>query len=237
MLTGITNGLQSLVNKVKGPGAGTAIRLGTAILVVSPLISKAVTSVSHLIFGKPTNSILDEDKTDEAQAPEATGAPDANNPLGMTQEELMAKLESNPELMAKMESEPAFLEQLLNDPTQLVKILNGEMKIEDVQASTPQSKYITNNPQAPVSQATPAPSAPTTINNTLNNNPTQAPKTPAPSVQNNAPTEPTRSYVPSSAPVQLGLTQQEQEKSLALNDALLKADNVEKAALEQLGSL
>ena len=54
------NFLKLAGHKLKG-GAGIG-RMIFAMAILGPILAKPVVKVSHLIFGKPTNSILDEDK-------------------------------------------------------------------------------------------------------------------------------------------------------------------------------
>lgn len=45
--------------------AGYPLRFGLALFVLMPFIASATTKISNAIFGKPKNSVLDEDKEDE----------------------------------------------------------------------------------------------------------------------------------------------------------------------------
>ena len=49
---------------------GVPLRLWLVMGVAMPFIVKAATKTVHMIFGKPTNSVLDEDKEEEQQQPE-----------------------------------------------------------------------------------------------------------------------------------------------------------------------
>lgn len=49
---------------------GVPLRIIIPMMVVSPFIAKWVTKGAHAIFGKPTRSVLDEDKEGEEQQPE-----------------------------------------------------------------------------------------------------------------------------------------------------------------------
>ena len=45
--------------------AGYPLRFGLAMFVLMPFVASATTKISNFIFGKPKNSVLDEDKEDE----------------------------------------------------------------------------------------------------------------------------------------------------------------------------
>ena len=251
--------LRNLANKVKGPYVGTILRFAVGTMLVGPLISKAVTKISHLIFGRPSKSILDEDKKEETKTPQS-----ANNPLNMTQEELMQKLASNPQLMQKMENDPKFLEQVLNDPELFKKLLNNEIKPSEVKAAPSDdvlnSKYIvkqgqTQNPAGAAYSPAPAVQNPAAINpisqpqslNALDNSSSKAnlfglgkdEKQEQREAEDNAqndPLEPVRTYIPSS---ECTIKNKNTNGALdpEINNALLKAQKVEEAALRQLNNL
>ena len=252
------NKIKGLANKARGKGFGTALRLAVGLMVVGPFISKGVTKISHLIFGRPSNSILDEDKEDKK------ASENKNNPLNMTQEEMMQKLAANPELMQKMQSDPQFANELLQNPDLLVKYLNGELKVQN----TPQnnslinSKYIKQGQTAQTTQAQnpqqiqpQAQSAPAQANSTqglnaiYNNSKSQMDlfglgkkKEEQTTTQEDAkqeeqdPLEPVRTYIPSSE-CTIKSDSQEQALDPNVNNAILKADKVEKRILEQLNNL
>ncbi len=54
--------------------AGYPVRLGLAMFVLMPFISSTVTKTSNAIFGKPKNSVLDEDAEDDATKNENVNA-------------------------------------------------------------------------------------------------------------------------------------------------------------------
>lgn len=51
---------------------GVPFRIWAVAFAVSPFIAKAAVKLTHAIFGKPTVSVLDEDKEEEIQNPEQT---------------------------------------------------------------------------------------------------------------------------------------------------------------------
>jgi len=54
--------------------AGYPLRFGLAMMVLMPFVSNTVTKISNFIFGKPKNSVLDEDKEDETAKNENVNA-------------------------------------------------------------------------------------------------------------------------------------------------------------------
>ncbi|MCQ2790016.1 MAG: hypothetical protein MJ229_06545 [bacterium] len=65
-----TNIFGKLSNKFKGFGGG-AMRFCLCLFVIVPPIAKGMTKISHLIFGRPTKSIID-DETEETNKTEET---------------------------------------------------------------------------------------------------------------------------------------------------------------------
>ena len=249
--TAVFSKLSNLANKIKGPYIGTILRFAVGTMLVGPLISKAVTKISHLIFGRPSKSILDEDKKEENKTPQ-----DANNPLNMTQEELMQKLASNPELMQRMENDPKFLEQVLSDPELFKKLLNNEIKPSQVTAQPSDdilnSKYIikqgqTQAPAGAVQNIANPITQPQSLN-ALDNSKSQAnlfglgknekQEQQAQGEDNTEKDrlEPVRTYIPSS---ECTIKNQSADGALdpEINNALLKAQKIEEAALRRLNSL
>ncbi len=241
--TGIFKKITELTNKIKGPGLGTIIRFAIGTMLVGPFIAKGVTKISHFIFGKPTKSVLDEEKKENKTQ--------NNSNFNMTQEEMMQKLAAHPELVRKMENDPQFLNQLLENPELMVKYLNGELKVEDTQQKNmPEgvnSKYIIqNNTSKQMPNNSYQPQAQQSLS-TLNNN-TQSKmdlfglgkkeqdtqKEETEQQQNSL--EPVRTYIPSSE-CMIKADSQEQDLNSEVNSALLKAQKAEEAALKQLSSL
>lgn len=54
--------------------AGYPLRFGLAMFVLMPFVASATTKISNFIFGKPKNSVLDEDKEDETAKAENVNA-------------------------------------------------------------------------------------------------------------------------------------------------------------------
>lgn len=54
--------------------AGYPLRFGLAMFILMPFVANATTKISNFIFGKPKNSVLDEDKEDETAKAENVNA-------------------------------------------------------------------------------------------------------------------------------------------------------------------
>ena len=67
--------------------AGYPLRFGLAMFVLMPFVSKTVTNVSNAIFGKPKNSVLDEEQDEEQK----TKNENVNNQLAALRQETMAR--------------------------------------------------------------------------------------------------------------------------------------------------
>lgn len=238
------NGIMKYVNKLKGKGAGTVLRFVAGTMFVGPLVAKAVTKVSHLIFGRPSKSVLDEDKTKE-QTQNSN-----NNPLNMTQDEMMQKLAANPELMQKMESSPEFLQKVLENPELFKKLLNKEINPDEVAGvsdnSIYNSKYIKQNvPQHTAQNPIVQQGGLNALDNSNSKmdlfglgrkdeeQQTQQEQT---DTEQSDPLEPVRTYIPSS---ECTIKSSDGEDALdpEISKALQKARRAEEAALKQLNSL
>ncbi len=260
--TTVFNKARNIINKIKGPGIGTVLRFGIGMFVVGPLIAKGITKISHLIFGRPSNSILDEDK-DKNKDKNVENNP--NNPnFNISEEELSQKLLNNPELMQQLQANPELLNALLNNPQLFMKVLNGEVKVNDLIKKANEellnSKYIIkpdkqqnnvttqnpNTPQAP--QANPIEGQKSGLNTINDESKSKADlfglgkkdeeKAAEQTTQEQDPLEPKRTYIPSSE-CTIGKTQDSQTQTLdpKVNDALLKAQRAEERALAQLGGI
>ena len=248
--TSVFNGIKNIANKIKGPGLGTVLRFAVGTMVVGPIIAKGITKISHLIFGRPSKSVLDKEDDEKK-----TKDKKQTNPLNMTQEEMMQKLAANPELIKKMETDPQFLNQLLENPELLTKYLNGEMQVENTTQngnSILNSKYLTQGQttqqiQPQVQNISEQTNSRQSLNAIDNNSQSkmdlfglgkkkEEAAAAEETVQQQDPLEPVRTYIPSSE-CTIKTDSQNQELDPEVNSALLKAEKAEKRALEQLGSL
>lgn len=249
------NLLKKGANKIKNTGFGGGLRLVVGMFVVGPLIAKLATKVSHLIFGRPSKSVLDnEEETAQPATQENKSAMD------MTKEEFMNKLAAHPELIKKIETDPAFAQQLLSNPEMMTKLLNDEIKLDDVLKEDPRiknSKYIIQPGQTPQTEAqqpmqqTPAiqPQAqnPTSLNALPQDNTSKMDlfglgkknkeevKEEKADTPNNT-DEPIRTYIPSSKPAISGQPQKGSDGlDPTVSAAISKADAAEAEALKRLG--
>lgn len=136
---------------------GVPLRLWLVLGVATPIIVKAATKTAHLIFGKPTNSVLDEDKEDETanqqtqnapQQPQNTQTQTAQNPINNA-----APAQTNP--------------NKLPDSNLIKQTVNGQ---------TPNTQNnTTNNQQNTTTTATTTTTVNNQNNNTQNQNGTMEP--------------------------------------------------------------
>lgn len=87
---------------------GYIIRFAIPMFMVSPWIAKVTTQMTHKIFGRPTNSVLDEDK-----------------------EEPQAATNKNPE--SQQVNKPETVQPVPNQPTQNIKTANTPTRIKSPQ--------------------------------------------------------------------------------------------------------
>lgn len=170
---------------------GVPLRIWLVMGVLTPILVKLTTKTAHAIFGKPTNSVLDEGKEDEEtqntqnpsmQQPSSQDAnpvtpqnnPTYNNPAQQTIQPV-PQYKYNPQT-GRFDEIPVGSPEYV-DQTQTA----GQMPVPNPQ--TPQ------NPQQPAANQTPYnPNNPQAGQQTTNNP--------------NTTIEPTRTYIPSAAPVQ-----------------------------------
>lgn|SRR5574344_142133 len=75
---------------------GVPIRIIIPLAIISPFLAKLTTKCAHAIFGRPTNSVLDEDKEDKkAEAPKDNTNPQ-QNPAQPTQQGQTTSQHKNP---------------------------------------------------------------------------------------------------------------------------------------------
>ena len=161
--------------------AGYPMRIVLGMMIILPFLSKIAVKGSHLIFGKPKNSVLDEGKEQPQQAQKQTQVP--------------TQLQQNP----------------VQQPVQQITTT------QTVSTNTQQGQSPTNllnkyrNPSATTTTTT------TTTQQNINTN--------------NTPPEPVRTYIPSPIGVQLV---NQQEDTSAADQAMMRADNAAKIAMQTL---
>lgn len=97
--------LKNLGSKCKGFPGGLG-RFVLSMFVITPILIKPVVKLSHLIFGRPTKSVLDKEKDEKV---DTTPAPDKANPQGSTNylDILTKNNQTNPQQTAQSPVQPA----------------------------------------------------------------------------------------------------------------------------------
>lgn len=235
----LASGLSKAGTIFKRKGGGT-MRFVVGMFVVGSLISSISSKIVYKIFGKP-KKVQEEEDAKKAEKEAKKAARNANNDIGMTQEELVQKLSERPELMQQIQSNPQLLEAISKNPKILVDLLNqtpANTPAQRTTAMSPALQQMMNRGQAQQPQQPPQ---------MQQNQTQQMPAQPAPMVQqqNNGATaatnpqttqEPQRTYVPSSAPAAKGTSSLTQEQQGKLQDLYSKADRAEAEAMKFLNA-
>ncbi len=116
----ITDTLSKAKYALKTKGGG-ALRFAAVMFVISPLIAKPITALTHKIFGKPYDAEAEAKKKQEEEAKKAQD--EAIKNLGMTEEQLMAKLEAHPEIIQAIQSDPQIMAQIQQNPILLLQLI------------------------------------------------------------------------------------------------------------------
>lgn len=186
---------------------GYGIRFAIPMMLISPFIAKLTTKATHAVFGRPTYSVLDEDKD-----PEEIKAEDAKN--------------MNNNAVASQQNTPASQTQTVSpvqssgDTNLLNKYKNPEAPQQTAKAQAPQTVAMTKNPNDYQSDTNLLKQA---VNKQQTLTGASAPESSAVNNDSNKEMEPVRTYIPS--PV--GMVQQGPDLS-PLNSALAEADMAEK---------
>lgn len=196
---------------------GVPMRFLIPMMVVSPFLAKWATKTCHAIFGKPTTSVLDEDKEEEISEQEKL------------QQEQLAKLME--EVQKKQQAQQTFVSN--NSPTNLLNPYRQNHPSQQDQQTAPRPFVSNNSPTnlltmrkngTPYKENIPEAAqniAGTTHNSTVNPNTSE---------NKSSSNEPVRTYIPSPEPVVL-------TNNVDLSEAdraLMRADAAEKLALETL---
>lgn len=112
--------LNKIGNKLKGFGGG-ALRFVMIMFVFSNLISKPIQKLTNKIFGKPYDP---EEAEKERQLEEAKKQiiPE----LGITQGELLEKMQNNPEAVAKLQTDAKLAQTIAQNPKALLDLLDNK---------------------------------------------------------------------------------------------------------------
>lgn len=204
---------------------GVPIRIIIAMGVISPFLAKLTTKAAHKIFGKPTHSVLDEDK--EEQPEKAAAA--------------MTAAQVQPQPQSKQVQTPRAPQSYSSD-TNLIKMqaakkqqayqqnFQGAGTVKDIQeySDTNLIKQAVNAQAAPQTAQAAQPATPQVQNNRTYI-PSPECKVPA---DPNKQQEPVRTYIPSPA----GMVPQTPDTSAA-DKALAEADEAEKFVNETLAAI
>ena len=100
---------------------GGAMRLLLIMFVISPKISNAITKVVQKVFGKPYNK-AEAEKLKALEEQKKQVIPE----LGITQGELMEKMEKNPQAVQKLQTDPKLAQTIAQNPKALLDLLDGK---------------------------------------------------------------------------------------------------------------
>lgn len=196
---------------------GGGFRLFMIMFVLNSLISKPITKLTQKIFGKP----YDKDEAIKAQELEAQKQ-QVIPELGITQGELMEKIQKNPSALEKLQSDPKLAQTIQQNPKALLDLLdNKEVQyIEPKPTPASQGKILSPANKNRLNNSTQM--ATSSIDKTK----TTAKTTP---IENNNQNVDSATYIPSSAFVapQSSLSQEQLNE---YNNMMTRADKVLKEA-------
>ena len=115
-----TNGLQWFGNKLKGFGGG-AFRAVMIMMVFSGMISKPIEKIINKIFGKPYNK-EEAQKAQQLEEQKKQVIPE----LGITQGELMEKMQNNPSAIQKLQTDEKLAYTISQNPKALLDLLDNK---------------------------------------------------------------------------------------------------------------
>ena len=209
---------QMLLDAFKHPkywlkqGLGYPVRIIAVMMMVMPFLNNLGVKFTHMIFGRPSKSILDK----ESDKP-------AENPNGMTPQQ-QAELEKYIADLKHQQAVNNMVKPDLSRPTNLINMAtNGHPYVEQ---PTPQAKPDLSRPTNLLNMA----SHGQMYENKLTPKPVEQPEQKEEKKKDEE-LEPVRTYVPSSAPVNLAGVK---EDTSAVDAALKKSDAVERQAMETL---
>lgn len=200
-------GLKDGAGKLARFGGG-ALRFGLIMFVFSSMFRKPIDKVVHKIFGKPYNKAEEEQKkAQEAQMNQIIPE------LGVSQAQLMEKIQKNPAAIERLQSDPQLLAKAQQNPKIIIDLLDGTYN-ENAQ-NTPVVSPTT--PKAP--QLSPANRALLNGTSTINKTPSPTNNQPQQKIQD------TVTYIPSSDFIAKD-EYMSAEQSNEINSALARADKV-----------
>ena len=201
---------------------GVPFRIWAVIFAFTPFVAKVLTKCTHAIFGKPTNSVLDEDKEDEESQDQSQAATAMVNPAqaqnagpGQSQVQNINGMPNSNVIKQTINNQGAnpnnpqvpYNQNAQNNPQQYPNNQNIQGQSPNNATSQVQTMNV-QNPNGGVTTTTTQ-----VVNNSANNS------------NDNSKTEqePVRTYVPSPQ----GMVQQGPDTSAA-DAAIARADNAEK---------
>ena len=129
-------------NRLKGVGGG-ALRFGILMFGVMPVLTKLFMTASHAIFGKPTNSLMDQDKKEEAKE-----AAKEQSPLNNVQNQDLYKFINKAQQSQQIPVSPAQQPVRTNVQNQdLYKFINKAQQPQQIPVGPAQQPVRTYVPQ------------------------------------------------------------------------------------------
>ncbi len=217
-------------NKVTG-FLGGALRFFGMMFVMSPLISKQISKVTNKVFGKPYNKAEEEQKKRQEEQMKQI-IPE----LGISQEELIKKLQNNPQAANRIQTDPKLIAEIQKNPKALVDILDGKDISNPQVKNNPQNNGSKNVNDYQISQANmnllnkrrTLTSNPNTIS-TPTSSATAKSKEPnkaTSEAQNKTKSRDTATYIPSSAPAPTPTTTLSNEQYNEYTSQMSRADKI-----------
>lgn len=191
--------------------AGGAIRFGVFMFAISPFFAKIFARGSHVIFGKPTHSVLDEGKEEDEKEKHAKNVvqPTASMPVNQT-------------AMQVKPQEQAVQTLPVNQPVAQPQMVPSVQQVNRQVIPNAQDNYLP--PRVVINPQVMQPSM-------MINNPDMTKTGPTAPKENMVPKapEPVRTYIPSSEPVKVAPKQYENDTKA--QSALNKANAAEQQAI------
>lgn len=205
---------------------GIPMRIAIPLMVVSPFLAKAATKSMHAIFGRPTKSVLDEDKEEEQPK-----AQEATKPQATPQQQVAQAIAAN--AAAQKAGDTNLIRRTTGNTT--IPSINNTQANKPVRTYIPSPEpVVLNKPETKTNGTKPnfngngAESDTNLIRNAAKGN-TTAPKT---EKKENQELEPKRTYIPSPQ----GMVPKAPDTSAA-DKALADADAAEKFVNETLARI
>jgi len=116
-----TQGFMKRLKNTLVKDGGGIFRFVMIMFVFSALFKKPVDAIIHKVFGKPYNRAEEERKKQlEEQGKQVIPE------LGITQNELMEKIQKNPDALKNLQNDPELTKKLQQNPKLLLDVLDGK---------------------------------------------------------------------------------------------------------------